>query len=344
MEINQKILKNKKIFEIIEKIIHNPEYNIDYKIFYPNKIDWYKYHIKILEKIIKENKDKFETFIYYKNDGYLTINNILINKSFPLIYNYSHYNSNIKNIFRKNIINKDPLYIFPNDIKKISSYKEKIILNQISNIDYIFNNYYSELQLSDCILFRGMKNDNNITNSPDVFYKMTKSYEYKIKKNEILNKIDEEFIFDNYVSTSFNIKSSLDFINDYHNNILLILNIKKEHKVPGLFLSNHFFHNNLNNLNNIEKKIVEHNESEFEILINRNFKIKILKIKNIKINHTNYSSIKDIYDNKINNNIKYRKIKLVFAESCPYIIPDSFVPKNKFKYLCYRLSKPNIYF
>jgi hypothetical protein len=344
MKINQKILKKKNIFEIIEKIIHNPEYNIDYRIFYPSKIDWYKYNIQILEKIIKENKDKFKTFIYYKNNGYIIINNILINKSFPLIYKYNNYNSNIQNIFKKNIINKDPTYIFPNDIQKISNYKEKKILNYINNIDYIFNNYYNDIELSDCILFRGMNiNNNNIINSHDIFYEMTQTHEYKIKKNEIPNKIDEEFTFDNYISTSFNIKTALSFIKRYsNNNILLILNIKKEHKIPGLFLSNRFFYNSLNNLNkNIEKKIVEHDESEFEILINRNFKIKILKIKNIKINNKKiYHSIQDIYKNnndKINDNTKFRKIKLIFAESCPYIFPNSFVPQNKFQYLCYRL-------
>ena len=198
--------------------------------------------------------------------------------------------------------------------------------------------------MSDCILFRGMNiNNNNIINSHDIFYEMTQTHEYKIKKNEILNKIDEEFTFDNYISTSFNIKTALSFIKRYsNNNILLILNIKKEHKIPGLFLSNRFFYNSLNNLNkNIEKKIVEHDESEFEILINRNFKIKILKIKNIKINNKKiYHSIQDIYKNnndKINDNTKFRKIKLIFAESCPYIFPNSFVPQNKFQYLCYRL-------
>lgn len=342
MKINQKILKNKNIFEIIEKIIHNPEYNMDYKIFYPSKIDWYSYNIKILEKIIKENKDKFKTFIYYKINGYIIINNILINKSFPLIYKYNNYNSNIQNIFEKNIINKDPTYIFPNDIQKISNYKEKKILNHISNIDYIFNNYYNDLELSDCILFRGMDNtDNNTINSHTIFHKMTKTYEYKIKKNEILNKIDEEFTFDNYISTSFNVKTALNFTYYSNNAIFLILNIKKEHKIPGLFLSNRFFYNHLNNLNNnIEKKIVEHHESEFEILINRNLKIKILKIKTIKINNKEYYSIHDIYKNnngKINDNTKSRKIKLIFAESCPYIFPDSFVPQNKFQYLCYKL-------
>jgi hypothetical protein len=349
MNINQKILKNKNIIDTIKKFILNNDYNIDYKNLYPNKINWYKHNIKILEKIINEDNDKIKSIIYYKGSGYIELNKILINKAFPLIFNYKDYNQNIKNIFNKSIINTDPIYIFPSDIKKISEYKEKTILKHINNIDYIFNKYYNDIKLSECILFRGMNNisDNDINNNfSNIFRKMTQNYEYKIKNKEILNKIDEEYTFDNFVSSTFNIKTALNFINSYDKKsigLFIILHIKKEHNIPGIYLSNIFF-NNINNIaNNIEEKIINKKDSESEILLNRGLTIKILKIKNISFKNKNKDkiySIKDLYENnkKINNNINnFKKIKIIYAESCPYNLPENFTPINNFKYLCKRL-------
>jgi len=341
MDINQKILKDKNIIETIKNIILDSEYKFDNKTLYPKKIDWYKNIIKILRKIIKENNDKFKSIIYYKGNGYRELNRILINKSFPLIYIYSQYNNNIKNIFNKSIINSEPIYIFPSDIKKISDYKEKIILNHISNIDYIFSKYYNDLKLSDCILFRGMHNINdndNNNNFLEIFQKMTKNYEYKIKNKQIVNKIDEEYTFNNFMSSTFNIKTALNFLGNP--GIFFIINIKKEHNVPGLFLSNLFF-SDINN-NNIEKKIIDMKDTESEILINRNLTIKILKIKNIikNIKKTSFYSIKNLYEtDKINKTkeIFKKKIKIIYAESCPYILPEKFIPDNNFKYLCREL-------
>lgn len=202
-------------------------------------------------------------------------------------------------------------------------------------MDYLFNKYYNDIKLSDCILFRGMKNigDNEINNNfMDIFYKMTKAYEYKIKNKEILNKIDEEF--------TFNIHTALNFINMYSgkNSIFLILHIKKEHNVPGIYLSDLFF-NSVNNEKKIEKKIINTYENESEILLNRKFRIKILKIKNIIINKdSKYYSIKSLYkDSKKNTNNNSKKIKIVYAESCQYNLPENFIPKNNFQYFCTKL-------
>lgn len=210
-------------------------------------------------------------------------------------------------------------------------------------MDYLFNKYYNDIKLSDCILFRGMKNigDNEINNNfMDIFYKMTKAYEYKIKNKEILNKIDEEFTFNNYISTTFNIHTALNFINMYSgkNSIFLILHIKKEHNVPGIYLSDLFF-NSVNNEKKIEKKIINTYENESEILLNRKFRIKILKIKNIIINKdSKYYSIKSLYkDSKKNTNNNSKKIKIVYAESCQYNLPENFIPKNNFQYFCTKL-------
>ena len=86
MDINQKILKDKNIIETIKNLILDSSYKFNYKTVYPKKIDWYKNIIKILQKIIQENNDKFKSLIYYKRSGYMELNRILINKSFPLIY------------------------------------------------------------------------------------------------------------------------------------------------------------------------------------------------------------------------------------------------------------------
>jgi hypothetical protein len=168
---------------------------------------------------------------------------------------------------------------------------------------------------------------------------MTKSYEYKIKNKKILNKEDEEFTFDNYISSTFNINTALNFTNYLNSNIFIILNIKKEHNVPGLYLSKIFF-NDINNINNIGNKIIKNIDSEAEVLLHRNLKIKILKIKNINIKKPAYNSksysIKELYEtNKKKVDIKKQiQIKLIYAESCPYSLPNVFIPENKFKYLC----------
>ena len=51
-------------------------------------------------------------------------------------------------------------------------------------------------------------------------------------------------------------------------------------------LSDLFF-DSINNEKNIEKKIININENESEILLNRKFTMKILNIKNIIINKSN---------------------------------------------------------
>jgi hypothetical protein len=178
-------------------------------------------------------------------------------------------------------------------------------------------------------------NDNN-NNFLKIFQKMTQNYEYKIKNKQIVNKIDEEYTFNNFISSTFNIKTALKFLGN--SGIFFIINIKKEHNVPGLFLSNLFFYD-INNNNNIEKKIINMKDTESEILINRNLTIKILKIKNIikNIKETSFYSIKNLYKTDKTEGIIKKKIKIIYAESCPYILPEKFIPDNNFKYLCREL-------
>ena len=333
MDINQKILKYKNIISIVEKIIFNikNKYNFDYSISYPSKITFYKYFLKILNKIIKNDKDKLKSLSIYKGSS-SEINNILINKSFPFIYYNSTKNHNIKNI------------------KKMLENKQKNTLENINNIDYIFTKYYKYLKLPDCILFRTMGkynwNDEN-KNFNKLLGKMISQNKFKnkyknIKKN--FYKKNGEFIFDNYVSTTFNLKLfnlHQDFLNHdkkfNHEHINLILNIKKEHNVPGIYIPQTFFNENINFKLELDS-LTKYNDYESEILLNRNLKIKILKIKTIKIKNKfkNYL-IKNFYKSKLNNKVPITTIKIIYAESCPYIFPEKFVPINNYKYYCKEL-------
>jgi hypothetical protein len=370
MDINQRILKKNNIFEIIEKIVENNEYNINHSLFYPQKIDWYKFQFEIIKEIVKDKKllKNLKSMIYYKINGYYQINRILINKSFPFIYQHTHYEQSLynKNLMKTNSKTK-PIFLFPNDISKISLHKQQKLLSHIHNIDTIFSIYKKYLLLNDCILFRGMYDfNNNLNNNDDflkIFHKMTKNYEYKVKNKIKLNKVEQEITFDNYVSTTFNIQVSTNFStinyssnfsnssnnnnsnnNSNMNNIFLILNIKKEHKVPGIYLSSIFFDNinNINNINNNElhQDFFNKKDYESEVLIHRNFKIKIKKIKNIYQKKKFNFKIKELFDNKNKqNNIKNnkQKIKIVYAESCPFTFPEKFVPKNNPKYFCLKI-------
>jgi len=342
MDINQKILKVKNIVNYIKKIIKNIHSNfnndIEYKDCYPNKFDWYIYNIKILKKIIKE-KDLYKSLCNYKLNGYYLINKILIEESFPFIYFFSNYNDDTKNIFNKTLINTKPIYLFPDNTKKISDFKKNIILKNINNIDKIFNKYYDELKLADCILFRGMninnKSDRKTFNS--IFNNMAFSSKY-IKNNKIKLNINNDFTFKNYISTSFNIKTAFNFINFYENPIFMIIRIKKEHNVPGIYLSDWLFEDkNIGKISTIQKNIIKSVDYESEILLNRNLTIKVIKIDNLKLKDVKkYFSISDLYK-KDDKTVKNRYLKIIYAESLPYVLPETFIPKNNFKYMCKKI-------
>jgi hypothetical protein len=191
---------------------------------------------------------------------------------------------------------------------------------------------------------------NNINTFDNMLKKMTSSYEYKINNKLIIDDNDKEFTFDNYISTTFNIKTAYNFTSyqNLNNKMILILNIKKEHNIPGIYLSDLFFSNSFN-YSKIEKSVTSIKDYEFEILLNRNFKIKILNIKNIELEKykSKIFSINNLYDTKktkknINANkpimIKY---KIIYAESCPYVFPEKFVPLKSYKYLVKKLKNSN---
>lgn len=192
------------------------------RFFFPKDKTWLTHYKQIFTEMLNDNKN-FKSLISYKGSGYININKLLISKSLPFILLFNKYQSN--NLYNKTIINSNPIYIFPDDLEKISEYKKNNLIKHISNIDYLFTKYYNNLVLSDCIFFRGMNdtelpqlNSNSKTSFENTFYNMTtkqsQSNKYKFNLNE-----NNEFVFDNYISTTFNIESALNFAS----NVLLVL-------------------------------------------------------------------------------------------------------------------------
>lgn len=251
---------------------------------------------------------------YYKNIGYKDLNNVLFNNSFPLIYYFNRYDTNI---FNKTLINSDPLYIFPNDLGKIKKYHQEKIISHIENIDNLLLN--NNFELDDCILFRGYSTNNKKNGKNDYL-----SQEYN---NFFLNK-EKESVIKTYSSFTFNPKVALNFI--WENGYLLILRINKKDNIPGLFLSNKFFNKDFNTINNYNKITYD----EMEVLICRNLSIKILHKKEIKVNFDiSHQSINNIYK-KDEKSIKNKKLKIIYAESLPYIKPEKFNPTSDYQYIC----------
>ena len=310
MDINQNILKINidEIINIIKNIINTKDTK-NIKIFFPKDKKYFYNYVLNIKELYKNNDNLLESLVFYKGYGYNIINKILINNAFPFILSY--YNTNLNS--HKTPLNTRSLYIFPDDIEHIKEYYQNKILNHIKNLDNIFTKDFCKL--SDCILFRGFSIHNNekmkINNVDDkkLFYYLEKHKTPNISFN---NK--DDFLFKNYSSFSFNPFIPLNFINNRHTSYYFILNIKKEHNIPGIFLSDIFF-SKYNNINGYNKIIGD----EIEIMISRNLHIKILKITKLKIKHNQYKSIENIYTN-IKPIDKY--IKIIYAESLPFEIPD----------------------
>jgi hypothetical protein len=329
--INQEILKFEptRIIHFVKEIMDNKI--VTTKKFYPKSKEWFKFNMM---KIIELNKsfNIFKTLEDYKLIGYIIINKILVNESFPLIYKYDKYNSNLQN---KTKINTDVLYIFPDDVDKIKKFESQKILNQIRILDRIF--LTPDFLLSRCVLFRGFSSSNrNVTKktSTNIFQNLQGSYE--VNKNFF--KENQSVLFKNYSSFSFDPKISLNFIGS-NGGYLLILNIKREHNIPGFFLSNIFFSDTITNkdINNYAKNRGE----EMEVLICRNLRIVIKRIvKADSQSQTSGRSINNIYNDQ-KKNISKKKISIIYAETLPFVFPSEFLPqtnqRNKFssfQYMC----------
>ena len=329
--INQDILKLEptRIIHFVKEIMDNKI--ITTKKFYPKSKEWFKFNMK---KIIELNKsfNIFKTLEDYKLVGYIIINKILVNESFPLIYKYDKFNSNLQN---KTKINTDVLYIFPDDVDKIKKFESRRILNEIKILDRIF--LTPEFLLSSCVLFRGfsLSNRNNTKKTlTNIFQNLQGSYE--VNKNFF--KDNQPVLFKNYSSFSFDPKIALNFISS-NGGYLLILNIKREHNIPGFFLSNIFFSDTITN-QNIDD-FAKNRGEEMEVLICRNLRIVVKRIVRADSQSQKFGrSINNIYNDE-KKNISKKKISIIYAETLPFVFPPEFVPKtdqpnkfSSFQYMC----------
>lgn len=322
MKIDQPILKY-KIEDIISSIedFMQRKLNKNFKIFFPKNKNWFIDNLSLLKEICQNNKNIEKTLTYYKRDGYIMINSILYNNSFPLVYLYKNYKN--ANLFEPTKINSEPVYIFPKDINYIKNYEKTKYLNYIKNIDSLFIDNKKFL-LDDCILFRGYQTNSKRNNNA---LPIGKDYMYQKYNNFIFNKNNKEITLKGYGSFSFNPQIASGFINT--NGYFLILKVNKKDNIPGLFLPNIFFNNNID-----YNSFLKQSRDEIEILLPRNIKIKVIKKKEIKLSKIYPdNSIDNIYNNKNIKN-KFNKIKIIYAETLPYTY-EPFVPDNDgFKYMC----------
>jgi hypothetical protein len=323
MKINQPIINNNmnETISYIEDIIKS-KFDKNILIFFPKNKNWFQNNFNLLKEICQKNKNIEKTLIYYKRNGYILINSILYHNSFPLVYLFSSYKN--KNLFNSTLINSDPIYLFPKDMSNIKNYEKKKYLNHINNIDSIFNN--NDFLLDDCILFRGYSMPNKNNNEQ----KLPNGHDYMNQQydNFIFNKNANEITLKMYNSFSFNPLVALNFI--YNNGYMLILKVNKKDKIPGFFLPNIFFGNNVD-YNAFLKK----SRDEAEILLPHNIKIKIIKKKEIKVSKKFLDkSINNIYVDKNSNININKKIKIIYAETLPYTY-QPFIPDNdEFRYIC----------
>ncbi len=336
MKIEQPIIKYKTddIIKVIENIIKR-EFNGDMKIFFPKNKKWFIDNMNLIKKMAKD-KNIEKTLIYYKKGGYIMINSILHNNSFPLIYLHKDFDN--ANLFRKTIIGTEPTYLFPKDISLIKEYEKNRYLNYIDTLDLILN-FNTDFLLDDCMLFKGYTAFIKKFHSKKINMKILSEIDANILPygSEYLLQEYNNFIFNNkkvtlkaYNSFSLDPLIALKFIED--SGYLLVLKVNKNDKVPGIFLSNIFLYKNIKYNNFLNK-----NKDEIELLLPRNLKIKIVKKKEIKLSKLLFDrSINQIYTNENRNNRnKYNKIKIIYAETMPYQYEQQFMPDNDgFEYFC----------
>jgi hypothetical protein len=324
--MDQKIYNYKKdqLIKLIENIILS-KFDKDITLFYPKNKKWFQNNINKLKKIYNDNNECIKSLIHYKRNGYNEINNILYNKTFPLIYLFSKYNTNI---FNKTKINTDPIYIFPNDLEKIKDYNKHKILNHIKNIDNVILN--NNFELDDCILFRGYKTIEKLNKNTPKISNLIGHDLFQTYDNFIINK-EKEYTSLIFNSFTLNPYIALDFIQN--EGYFLILKVNKKDNIPGIFLSNTLFRTDpsFNGYNRI-------NHDEMELLLSRNIKFKILKKKEIKLNDSIYNSINKIYEDHKKSNQYTKKIKIIYAKTLPFERPEEFSPTDNYKYICTRSS------
>lgn len=287
----------------INKLLNSIFYISDeYKIKLPPK-DFFINSLLLLKE--KCTKDELLTLLDYKTDYFLHINGVLYDYALPKSLDTSDYGiyEFMTSLFK---VNKYPNLNFQGlSIQLIHDFIQYLYL-LINDLDNIFKKVDT---LYDIVLFRSIQKKE----------KLEKNYSY-----DALNyKIGEKITFKGFTSTSLN-----PLIPKYFGNVIFVMKIRKEHKIPFIFLSSIFFKRNLkkNGTDNIVNAIKWSNwkniDDEFEIVLPRDCEFIVKNIRNIKHKDIKIpKKFSNIFNNKNAENIDYI---FYYVESLPYKFPEEF--------------------
>ncbi len=324
---------------------------IDHDFFYKLKIneisrDFFLKNIQNIKKLTN-----YELFILngYKKNCYVFINKLLLLHKFPKILN--------KNKLQECFIP------YQKDKKWENMNKDEILLSIYYSINK-FDKIFKKMNILPNIkVYRGIKNRGIVNSTTNYIKNKKKNCENilknnkKLTKNNILSKIQQNKFNALHMLTGFNKDSSLSYKKlkkgDLLNNeayqstsinpnvaydfiryaekereiVFLEINIKKEDKVPFIFLTDKLFtiqsKKDIKNLNTWDKT----KYNEFEILLPRNIQYQVVSKKIYKIKE----NIKG-FENYFSNKKKYKNIIYIKMRVLPYKAPKK-LDASYFTYL-----------
>jgi hypothetical protein len=307
------------------------------------------FFMKNIQKIKKLTNHELLILNGYKNNCFVFINKLLLLHKFPKILNTNSLTKCLvpyKKDKKWENMNKDEILlsiyhsmnkfdkifqkmnILPN-IKVYRGIKNRGIVNSTTN--YIKNkkkNCENTLKnnkklTKNNILFKIQQNKFNALHMLTGFNKDSSLSYKKLKKGDLLNN-------EAYQSTSINPNVAYDFIRyagKEREIVFLEVNIKKEDKVPFIFLTDKLFQvqstKNKKLLNNWNKTKYD----EFEILLPRNIQYQVVSKKIYKIKE----DIKG-FENYFSNKKKYKNIIYIKMRVLPYKAPKK-LDASYFTYL-----------
>ncbi len=340
--------KNK---ETKNKVVKNEVIKINSNIYFRqqkmNKIskDFFNENIKHIKKLTNN-----ELFILhgYKNNCFSFMNKLLLLHKFPKILN--------KNSLTSCFIP------YQKDKNWDSMNKDEMLLSIYYSINK-FDKVFSKMNtLPNIKVYRGIKNPifNYIQNKKELCQEVNKINVKKLTQNEITSKVESNkwnafnkltgfnsssllsysnlkkndiLQYDSYQSTSINPNVAFNFISYARNKnfekVFLEINIKKENKIPFIFLTDKLFQ--IQSKKDIKSKSLnEWNKTkydEFEILLPRNIEYQVLSKKIIKLKEETRG-----FENYFSNKQNYKEIMYIKMNVLPYKAPKK-LDASYFTYL-----------
>lgn len=339
-----KMSENKKGNKVKDEII-KIDSNDYFRRLSMNKISKILFNENI-KKIKKLTNNELVILNSYKNICYIFINKMLLLHKFPKILN----KNNLTSCFLP--------YIKDKTLENMT--KDEILLSIYYSINK-FDKIFSKMNILPNIkIYRGIKNPlfNYIENKKSKCENVFKVNNKKpFTKNEIINKIETNKFqafnkvtgfnsnslisyknlkkndilqYDSYQSTTINPNIAMNFISyadETNEKVFLEINIKKEDKVPFIFLTDILFtlksKKELKQINDWDKTKYD----EFEILLPRNIQYKVVSKKIYKIK-------KDVsgFENYFSNKSSYKEIMYIKMIVLPYQKPKK-LDASYFTYL-----------